>query len=346
MIEVIPIRDGCRAAGRRLLAVVCGVCVLCAVSAAQQRYVEQEVLEPGQRDWQPATATQPGAQPTGGPLDQARTLLAEGKPKQAQKLLKKWLKTHGEDDPHYYEARWLLGEALFMRRHFWQAYEQYERVVENTSGPLFYKALSREVDVARAFLSGEKRIVWKFLRLPAYDDAITILDRVWERAPGTPLGELALKLKADYYFTSGQMDLAQDEYANLAREYPDGRYARLALLRAAVAAEAAFPGVLFDDRPLIEARQRYEQFARAYPEFARSERVDERIAAIAAREAEKHLRIAQWYERTGRRDAAVYYYRWVVRHYPGSLAAQQARRALERLGEAPGPEPGETGEQH
>ncbi len=323
---------GSRVASLRAGALAWLISIAAASLAAvqQQGYAEQEVLEPGTTNWRSAATSQPVAG-TSGPLDEARALLARGEPKKAEKRIRQWLEAHGEDDPRYYEARWLLGEALFMRKHFWQAYEQYERVVENTSGDLFYKALAREVDVARAFLSGEKRIVWKFLRLPAYDDGITILDRVWERAPGTPLGELALKLKADYYFTTGQMDLAQDEYANLAREYPNGRYTQLALLRAAVAAEAAFPGILFDDRPLIEARERYMQFRRLDPAFAKQQQVDERLRAIDEREAEKHLRIAQWYERTERPEAAAYYYRWVIEHYPDALVADQARQALNRL---------------
>jgi outer membrane protein assembly factor BamD (BamD/ComL family) len=188
------------------------------------------------------------------------------------------------------------------------------------------------MDVARAFLSGEKRIVWKILRLPARDDGVEILDRVWERMPGTPMGEEALRLKADYFFDRGEMDLAQDEYVNLAREYPAGRFIRLAMLRSAEAAAAAFPGIRFDDRPLVEAEERYRQVAAAFPVYSEREAVEERLEGIRQQRAEKDLDIAQWYERTGQAGAAEFYYRLVLKDWPDTLAANEARNRLRGMG--------------
>jgi outer membrane protein assembly factor BamD (BamD/ComL family) len=227
---------------------------------------------------------------------------------------------------------YLLGEADFGRKHFYQAYECYEVVAENTAGELFYKALGREMDVARAFLSGEKRIVWKFLYLPAYDDGIEILDRVWERIPGTRLGEEALKLKADYFFAVGDVDLAQDEYMNLAREYPNGRYVQLAMLRGAEAAAAAFPGIKFDDRALLDSEERYRQVQSTFPGYAKHERIADRLEGIRQQRGEKDLDIGRWYERTRQAGAAEFYYRLVLKDWPETLAASEARRRLRALG--------------
>ena len=188
------------------------------------------------------------------------------------------------------------------------------------------------MDVARAFLSGQKRIVWKILRMPAYDDGIEALSRVWERIPGTRLGEQALRLIADYYFAVGDMDLAQDEYARLVREYPNGRYTSQAMLRSAEAAQSAFPGIKFDERALLEAEERYRQFQAAYPARAREEDVDARLENISRLRAAKDLDIAQWYERTRQPGAAAYYYQLVVRDRPDSLEATTARQRLEALG--------------
>ncbi len=188
----------------------------------EEQYREREVFNPETGEW----VAEP-AEPAAGPadeLDQARALLAENKPADARKLLQAWIKANAGHD-RYYEAVFLLGETWFESKDYYRAYQQYELVVENTGGDLFRSALNRERDVALAFLSGQKRIVWRVFRFPATDEAIDILDRIWERAPGTSLGEEALRTKADFRFNKGEMDLAQDEYANLAREYPGGRYA-------------------------------------------------------------------------------------------------------------------------
>jgi outer membrane protein assembly factor BamD (BamD/ComL family) len=297
--------------------------------AQQERYRERQVLDPNSGQWvdeAPAEEVAPA-----GPLDEARRLLAEGEPRKAYKLLEQWTEENPEHE-RYFEGMYLLGEAEFERRHFYQAYENYEVVAESTAGELFHQALQREMDVARAFLSGEKRIVWKFLRLPAYDDGIEILDRIWERVPGTQLGEKALKLKADYFFAVGDVDLAQDEYVNLAREYPNGRYVQLAMLRGAEAAAAAFPGIKFDDRALLDAEERYRAVRSAFPHYAERERVADRLEGIRQQRAEKDLDIARWYERTKQTGAAEFYYRLVLKEWPDTLAAGEARRRLRALG--------------
>lgn len=297
--------------------------------AQEQRFRERQVLDPETDEW--VDQARPAEEGPGDELAQARALLAEGKPRKARKLVKTWLKQN-PDHERYYEADFLLGETYFESRDFWKAAERFQTVAENTAGELFNRANERCVDVARAFLSGQKRILWKVFRLPAYDDGVEILDRVWERVPGTRLGELALKLKADFFFTRGDVDLAQDEYANLAQQYPSGRYIQLAMLRTAEAAEAAFPGVRFDDRPLIEAAERYRQMLGAFPAYAQRENVSQRLEGIRQQRAEKDLEIARWYERTRRTDAAEFYYREILKDWPDTLAAAAARTRLRALG--------------
>jgi len=40
------------------------------------------------------------------------------------------------------------------------------------------------------------------------------------------------------------------------------------MLRSAEASEAAFPGIKFDDQPLVEADERYRQVLAAFPTYA------------------------------------------------------------------------------
>lgn len=297
----------------------------------EEKYRERQVLDPDADEWVDEAQAPESAPAPVDELDAARGLLAAGQPRKARKLLTKWIKQN-PDHERYWEAEYLLGETWFESRDYWKSVERYQTVGENAAGSLFHRANERCVDVARAFLAGQKRILWRIFRLPAYDDGVEILDRVWEREPGTRLGEFALKQKADFYFGRGEMDLAQDEYANLAQQFPAGRYIQLAMLRAAEAAEAAFPGIRFDDTPLIEANERYRQFQVAFPVYAGRENVAQRQDGIRQQRAEKDLDIARWYERTRRPDAAEFYYRQVVADWPDTLAAAEARSRLHGLG--------------
>ena len=314
-------------AGRLVRAVALCACVGAALGQEEQ-YRERQMLDPESNQWvdQPAAPATPQ-----GELDEARSLLARGETKAALKLLKKWTEANPSHERHL-EGMFLLGEAYFQEGDYYKAYESYDVVIQNTGGDLFFQAIRREMYVARAFLSGQKRILWRIFRIAAYDDGVKILDRVWEQVPGTRTGEQALKLKADYHFTNGDLDQAQDGYAQIVREYPNGRYARAAMLRAAESAEAAFPGVKRDDRALVEADERYRQVRAAYPDYARREGVDERIENIRQKRAEKDLEVAKWYEKVGRKGAAEFYYRRILRDFSGTLAASEAQGRLRGLG--------------
>lgn len=294
-----------------------------------RQFREREVLDPETGEWVPTTEPVPAGPE--GPLDEARGLLARGEPRDARGLLKDWLKEN-PDDERFYEGTYLMGVCYFQEREFWKAAERFETVAENSAGELFEDANEGCVDVARAFLSGEKRIVWRIFRFPAYDEGVELLDKVWERMPGTRLGEVALKLKADYYFARGEMGLAEDEYANLVQQFPSGRYVQLAMLRGAVAAEAAYPGVGFDDLPLVEATERYGQVQRQFPGYAEQQDVAQRVEGIRQLRAQSDFEIARWYERTRQGAAAAYYYQLVLREWPDTLFAAEARTRLQALG--------------
>ncbi len=295
--------------------------------AQEEQYRERQVLDP-ERDIfvdQPAPTTQPDE------LGPFRALLAEGQARKARKQLQKWLKANGGHE-RYYEAELLLGDAYFDLGDFWKAAERYESVAQNTTGELFRRANERTLDVARAFLSGRKRILWRVFRLPAYDDGADLCSRVWERMPGSRLGELALKIRADYLFDKGDKDLAQDEYALLLQQYPNGRYAQYALRRGAESAEGQFPGIKFDAGPLVEAEERYRQFQAQFPGAAERADVEARLAGIREQRAQKDLDVARWYQKTRQLGAAQYYYRLVLKDWPETLAAAEARTALRGLG--------------
>jgi outer membrane protein assembly factor BamD (BamD/ComL family) len=107
---------------------------------------------------------------------------------------------------------------------------------------------------------------------------------------------------------------------------------RLALLRSAEAAAAAFPGVEFDDRALLEAEARYEQVRSAFPVYAEQERIEDRLAGIRQQRAAKDFAVARWYERVNQAGAAEFYYRQVLQDWPDTTQAAEARSRLRGLG--------------
>ncbi len=309
-----------------------GLCVpaLASQSKGQPRYPERLVYNPATDTWTQPPAPIPGTEQ--GDLELALIDLAENRPATARSRLKKWLKTYKASDRRP-DAMVALGDADLALGDHIQAYRQYEKAMDQYPGLEGEDAIIRhEFAIGVAFLSGVKQRVWIF-RAPAYEEGLDILDKVVQRAPGSTLAEDAIKAKADYYYRTGKFGLAETEYARLAQEFPRGRYPRLALLMSARAALARFPGLAFDDGALLEARERFVTFRQRYPEYADQEDIGAIVRRIDDTLAEKNLMVGNWYGKQKQTSAAAVYYRNLIKSWPDSGAAIEARRRLAVIGE-------------
>ncbi len=307
------------------------------------------IFDPKTNDWIDVPAPEPGTE--NGDLDIARALLAERKYVQARKAFREWFKRY-PDSPRRPEALFYAADVETYAANegkpndLWQAHEWYEEILNGWAGTEWAeRALRRELVVAELFLfKGQKRKIWKgFLRVSATEEALEILDRiVVDRAPGTLLAEQALLMQANYHFDHGEFDEAEKAYARLSRDYPRGKYVRLALERSADSALASFAGIEFDDAPLLEAEERYRQFEDRFPKAAQEDDVPATLANIRNRRAEKEYSIAEYYLRAKHPQAALYYFKSVAANWPDTVWAEKARLKLEALG--PGAPPPQLNE--
>lgn len=284
----------------------------------------------------------------GGDLAVARSMLARGEYKNARKAFKQWFKTY-PDSSLWPEALFYAAETEVSAEDvkprsgdLIQAYEWLETLLDGWRGnELADRALHKEFVIAQMLLfKDRKQKLWGgVLWLSATDEALDMLNKIIDLwAPGTPLAERALRFKADYHYQNGEFEEAEMAYSRLMREYPRGQHHRFAMLRSGQSALARFPGVEFDEADLLEAEVYLRDFHDRYPEESAEKSVPQLLKGITDRRAEKEYNIAQYYERTDEIDAAAYYYRWIVEHYPETTWSAQAQERLVALG-ALEPEP-------
>lgn len=306
---------------------VLGLAGLC---RAQDRPTRGKQLEfdPGQGEF--VEAAPPEAGTGGGDLALARQAFGRGDHNAAYRSVKRWLKEYGEQHELATEAKLLRGEVQIARKNYYKAHQILEPLMLDYAGTaLGDRAAELEFVIAEVFLSGTRRKVWGIRMLKATDLGIEILDRISAEFPDTTLAENAIKTKADYYFfTSKEFELAELEYARLAQEFPRSRYARYAMRQSAEAALASFSGIEFDDAPLIEAEERFEQYLAQYGEAAEQEGIGQILQQIHAQRAAKEFSIGRYYERTNRPAAAAFYYYSTMDNWPDTVAAAEAQQRL------------------
>jgi len=305
-----------------------------------EKYAERQIFDPATGEWKPVAPPIAGTED--GDLELARSLLARSDFDGARNAFKAWFKAY-PNSPRRPEALFYAAdtevsseEANANSGDLMQAYRWYEELLEGWAGTeLADRAIRRELIVAEMFLfKGKKQRVFKgAFRVGATDEALTMLDRIAnEWAPNTPLAEQALRLKADYHYDAGEFEEAEEAYARLNREFGRGKYRRFALLRSGESALARFPGVKFDDADLLEAEVYFTDFEAKYPTYAAEADVASRLERIKDSKAEKDFLVGEYYERTKKTNAAIYYYRRVAATWPGTSWAVQANEKLGKLG--------------
>lgn len=307
-----------------------------------EKYAERQIFDPATGEWK--AVAPPIAGTEDGDLELARSLLARSEFEAARKAFKAWFKSYPDSarrpEALFYAADTEVSseEAKADSGDLMQAYRWYEELLEGWAGTeLADRAIRREIIIAEMFLfKGKKQRVMKgMFRVSATDEALTMLDRIAnEWAPNTALAEQALRLKADYHYDAGEFEEAEEAYSRLNREFGRGKYRRFALLRSGESALARFPGVKFDDADLLEAEVYFTDFEAKYPTYAAEADVASRLERIKDSKAEKTYLVGQYYERTKKTSAALFYYRYVAATWPGTSWAVQANERIAKLGDS------------
>jgi len=316
--------------------VAASVTGLAAPAAAQVERARTLALDPEQQRFVETPPPPPGT--SAGDLHAIRVLLAGKEHGAAVKAARRFEKQWGTADPCYPALLIARAEAQLGRGEYEKAYDELQKFLNQFSGiDLTAEALRLEFVIAETYLGGKKRKVWGMRIFSGEDVALRILDEISTNHPDSDFAPLAIKTKADYLARIGDYDLAELDYARLARQYPTGRYHQVAVRRTAESALASYGGLEFDGAPLIEAEERYRDYALIYPAAAEVEGVATILSGVAEQRAAKEFAIGQYYERTEHLGSAIYYYRLVTQQWPETLAAGRARVRLELLGAEPAP---------
>jgi outer membrane assembly lipoprotein YfiO len=289
----------------------------------------------GRRVWKDGKwveAAEPRKGSPAGDLARIRSYRQQGKPGKALKEARRFLRRYADHDGRQ-EALMLAAEAQMDRGRYFSAFEWLERLLnEYPSGPFFDRALSREYEIAEAFLRGRKRRVLGLLRFSATEEGLEILVRIAEHAPASAIARKAVLRIGDHHYGKRQYAEAAEAYDQFVRLFAKSRQAEYASLQAARATLRTFKGLDFDDTPLLEAQQRFRTFAERYPEAAKRLNVAGTLRQIAETRGQKAFETARFYARTRGPKPAAFYYGLTIRDYPDTEWAAKARRALREMG--------------
>lgn len=199
----------------------------------------------------------------------------------------------------------------------------------------FDRWTDREFAIARAFDDGHRDPSFWHLRFIPWltdpDRTAEVGEKALKHAPfAGPAADFRLRL-ALYYDAEGKSDDAIRHLRTLIRDFPEAKQHKYALL--------GLGEMLFfrsqrgdgDGQLTREAMAVFEEFRKRYPNAKEMPYVEQCILKAKDIQSKRLLGIAQFYNRTGRKQAAQQYLNEVLKDYPDSQSASESERLLVKI---------------
>lgn len=285
--------------------------------------------------WQPvAQPTTSSTEPVSTPeLDRIEQLIDARHYDDAKDRALAWLlNAENKSSPARDRALFLAARAFYGDGNRIKAFYYVDEMLDTYPGsPLYGPGLEFQFKIADGFLKGYKQRLLGMPILSSTDDAIEMLYRIQSRSPGSAIAERALLRTADFYYKEADYDFAADAYAAFLRQYPRSPQVPRVRLRRAYASLALFNGMKFDATPVIDGREQLRAISALYPKMAEEEGVAHLLDRVDAVLSQKLLTTADFYRRTRQPAASAYMLKYLLKAYPNSDEAKQAKHDLSRL---------------
>lgn len=253
------------------------------------------------------------------------------------------------------KARYFEAESLRRQGYLPKAADTYSKMLQDfPSGVHRQEAVIRMYDIANFWLEDtrkqmeqelEKRqgkrwfvpsnlVHWDRSK-PLVDEegrALELLEKVHVYDPQGPVSDKALFLAGYTYFYRGDFVEADQLLSQLVDLFPNSSLRPQSIEMAIMAKNNATGGADYDGRRSAEALKLVHGARASVPELAnRGEFLDRQLVAIRYQQADKDMKIADFYRRTGHPGSAYFYYELVRRRYPNTEHAQLASQKMEEL---------------
>ncbi|MFM7205272.1 MAG: tetratricopeptide repeat protein [Planctomycetaceae bacterium] len=298
--------------------------------------------------WKKMVGRGPNEKVARAALAEADALFREAKYPEAIKKYKvaidRWPDSVIEED-----AMWQLAESYFFTDQYPKAEDQYDELVKKYANTKYLDRIAqRQFVIAQYWIALDQKthlpvIVPNLVdrSRPLFDTrgrALKAFDHVRINDPRGPLADDSIMAAANAHFLDRQWLDADYFYGLLRSEYPDSDFLLQAHLLGLQSKLRAYQGPGYEGGILDEAEILADQVLVQFPDQLgrdEAERVETTRAEIAAQQATRHWRRAEFYAKGKHYSSARIYYAMIARDYPKTQLAQQAREKYLAIKDTP-----------
>jgi outer membrane protein assembly factor BamD (BamD/ComL family) len=312
------------------------------------------VIRDGKLEAPPTAPAKAGK--TAEDMDGAKDLFRRGEYSQAEKIFHRIAEDSKNSMQIAEEARYYEAEALRLQGYYPKAADTYSRLLKDFStGQFREQANQRLFDIANYWLDDtrdemeayrQKKDGKKWIVMPTsfvhFDKSKPLLDEEgWALEKleeikidiRSPVADKAMFYLGNVKFYRKEYREADQHFNQLVEMLPESPLAEQALKMSILCKHLSTGGSDYDGRKTAEARQLVDRAFAAYPNLAKKDKdfLMRQLYCINQQQADKDMKIAEYYRHTGHPGSAYFYYEIVRRRYPGTAYFDKATERMHEL---------------
>jgi outer membrane protein assembly factor BamD len=227
------------------------------------------------------------------------------------------------------EAQYMAGLSFELAENPGDAFNAYKKLVEiYPFSKRFKDAIEREFFIAESLRGGKKLTLIGPVKVGSLDKAVEIYQHVMEQAPYSEFGPRAQFQLGECYIQQKRFEDANRAFQKILDEYPASPLVDEAKFRVAFCARQLSLKPSYDQSATDEAIAWYESFIQEHPESPLLPQAEESLKMLLGYKAQGLIKVAKFYEKSGKPESAAIYYQQVVSDYPSTSEAAEAAGKL------------------
>lgn len=230
------------------------------------------------------------------------------------------------------KAQYYVGLCYENRGKYYIAFENYQKAIDNfPHSENIDEIIAREYNIGNLYMAKVSPKIMGNEIMPPLDRAIEIYKKVVDNAPFGRMAAEAQFRQGEALKKAERYDEAIEAYQKVVDDYRDSDYYDKAKYEAAYCTYKSSLKPAYDSAPTEKAVRAFKEFTDASQNSELSRIADITVQRLKDKGAEKSFETARFYEGLKKDESALIYYKDIVKRFPDSSFAPEAKVKIKIL---------------
>ena len=230
------------------------------------------------------------------------------------------------------EGQYYAGRSYEELGKYYAAFQSYQKTVDNYPYTRrLDEIIMRQYNIANTFQAQASPKIMEFELALSLDKAVEVYNKVVDNSPFGPYADKALMKMADCYRRMKKYNEAIRSYEKVIKDHPESGFVAEAKYQLAYTRYEASLSPEYDQESTDAALQEFKKIQQTTAMPALAHEAGKVLDELKEKKADSMLKIAQFYEKAGKRESAMIYYKNITSKYAGTKSAELAAKRMEQL---------------